>query len=423
MRAAIVTMGCKVNQAESADLALKLGEAGFTLAEPKECDLVVLNTCSVTARAESEAKSLLRRLRRQNPKAKVLAVGCLANLNQESITGPDLADAAAPFAEFDRLLDLAPIAVFPFNPPKNHLASASRTRALVKIQDGCSSRCSYCVVPLAKGPSRSVPPDMAILKLKEFFELGGKEAVLVGINLGSYGLDLGTDLGKFLELAGKSLPDDGSWRLRLSSIEPFETPYAYEALKKGWLAPHVHAPLQSGSDPVLRRMGRPYTRDDYRMVAYALVEKTGAIALGTDVMVGFPGETEGDFRNTRDLIEELPFSYLHVFPYSPRPGTAAATWPGQIPEKVKKERAMALKELDLIKRAKFLKDQISSKQLALVENSLDQKGRVRLLTGTYLRPAWAKSGEKPPPSNTFVSIRLSAPPNGDTVPEASPWRD
>ncbi|MDR2422107.1 MAG: radical SAM protein, partial [Deltaproteobacteria bacterium] len=302
MKAAGVTTGCKVNQAESAELTAKLIELGYAVGEPRGCDVVVLNACAVTARAESEAYRLLRRLRRDNPFALLAIAGCLAQLSPASLTAPGLADLALAAGPRDEALSfLTPVKGCPVPPPPK-----ARTRALLKVQDGCSGGCAYCVVPLARGPSRSVPPQAALAAFKALLAQGVKEAVLTGVHLGHYGLDLGTDLRQFLALIHREAPKGLAFRLRLSSLEPMELPLAREAFGYGWLAPHAHAPLQSGSDAVLKRMGRPYGRDDYQRVVGQFVESLGPMALGTDVLVGFPGESEADFKKTYDLLEKLP---------------------------------------------------------------------------------------------------------------------
>jgi threonylcarbamoyladenosine tRNA methylthiotransferase MtaB len=416
MKAAVVTMGCKVNQADSAGLLAFLSEKGFDIGEPFEADVVVLNACAVTAQAEKEAFSLIRRLRRRNPGAFLAVAGCLAQLRPELLTGPQMANLALPDVALDRLVDYLP------KLPASSLASPpqarTRTRAFVKIQDGCSCACAYCVVPLARGPSWSIPPNVALEKLRSLLADGTKEAVLTGVHLGHYGLDLGWDLGKFLAEAAKILPADGSFRLRLSSIEPMELRYVREVLGSGWLAPHIHAPLQSGSDAILRRMGRPYAREDYKRAILELAADFGPLGIGSDVMVGFPGESEEDFQRTFELISELPISYVHVFAYSPRPGTAAAGWPGQVSIQDKKERSRLLKILDQEKRASFLKTQYPLKHWALVENAPDSQGRIRVLTGSYVRAVWVGPEKLEP--NSFVWARLSPPKEGN-IPEARLW--
>jgi threonylcarbamoyladenosine tRNA methylthiotransferase MtaB len=460
-------MGCKVNQAESASLLTQLSQAGYELSQPEGADVVVLNTCSVTARADKEVFSLLRRLRRRNPRAWLVATGCLAYLSPAALVGPELADQALKLGEGANLaqwlprfpnktaLELTPEPLSRATPEaslNDSLADQSalnnspvndelgndelgmaglasflpgRTRAFLKVQDGCSANCAYCVVPLARGPARSLGLPVVRERLRTLWASGAREVVLTGVHLGHYGRDLGLTLTDLLAALAETVPqtpngDQWRGRLRLSSLEPLEIDQAYPALGGGWLAPHIHAPLQSGSDPVLRRMGRPYSRADYQRAIWGLVDKFGPLALGTDVLVGFPGETEGEFRETRDLLASLPLSYWHVFPYSPRPGTRAATWPDQVPGQVKKERVQLLKELGEKKRAQFLLTQYPLRHLALVENTLDAQGRRRVLTGTYLRAVWADSSQPAPNSLIWVSLS-PPPPGGDNLPLAKPW--
>jgi threonylcarbamoyladenosine tRNA methylthiotransferase MtaB len=413
-------MGCKVNQAESAEVINYLTEAGFQLGGAGCAEAVVLNTCAVTGRAEREALSLLRRLRRLNPGAVIVAMGCLARLRPGFLIGPDLADAV--------ILE-GPESLVKYLPPVSVSAEAvvasdlkQRTRALLKVQDGCSCNCAYCTVPLARGPSRSVLPQKVMEDLKAFLASGYKEIVLTGIHMGHWGQDLepSRDLAYLLSLINLTFPYDGQYRLRLSSLEPLEVPLAWTALTEyGFLAPHIHAPLQSGSDKLLKAMGRPYTSDTYRQIILDLVGQTDNLALGTDVLVGFPGETDEDFALTCRFLENLPYSYLHVFPYSSRPGTQAASWPGQVSSHLKKERVLALKELDQKIRAKFLLTQYPLKHLALLDNSADSEGRWKVLTGSYVRAVWADK-EMPTPG-TLNYVRLSPPGKPGCLPEARLW--
>jgi threonylcarbamoyladenosine tRNA methylthiotransferase MtaB len=203
-------------------------------------------------------------------------------------------------------------------------------------------------------------------------------------------------------------------------LEPLEVPFVYEAMAKyPWLARHIHSPLQSGSDDILKKMGRPYGREQYKEIIQTMLQNIPDLALGTDVLVGFPGETEEDFAQTYSLIEELPFSYLHVFPYSPRPGTKAALMPGQIPERIKTQRVKALKSLDKTKRQGFLLTQINRPHRALTENSVDSLGRIRVLTDSYIRAVW--TDPQKPRLGTFVKVRLKLPADDGSLPEAGFW--
>jgi threonylcarbamoyladenosine tRNA methylthiotransferase MtaB len=420
-------MGCKVNQAESAALFAGLSKAGYDIGDPVGADLIVLNTCSVTSKADKEALTLLRRLRRANPGAYLVASGCLAQLSPEKLVAPNLADLALDAKGRDHILDYLPKRLNPqklthpptFDSSFSAVPAPYKTRVFLKIQDGCAAYCSYCVVPLARGPERSLEPQVALSQLKAILSAGVREVVLTGIHLGRYGQDLGTDLRRFLALIATEFKAPRNFRLRLSSLEPNEIFWASEALESGLLAPHIHAPLQSGSDRILKKMGRPYLRDDYRRIILDLAQKFGPLALGCDVLVGFPGESHKDFQQTYLLLEELPLSYFHVFPYSPRPGTKAAEFPERIPDPVKKERVKALKDLDKVKRAAFLTTQYPLKHLGLVENTLDPKGRFRVLTGSYIRAVWGAPA-KPVP-NTLIAVRLKEPKTVGDPPEAYPW--
>ncbi|MDR2934454.1 MAG: tRNA (N(6)-L-threonylcarbamoyladenosine(37)-C(2))-methylthiotransferase MtaB [Candidatus Adiutrix sp.] len=430
-RAAVLTMGCKVNQFESAAMAESLRAAGYEVAGgPSGADLLVLNTCTVTQKADQEALSLLRRLRRAAPGARLVVTGCLAEADPELLAAAGLADLVLGQADKDRLvsrlaawLDGAerPAAA----PPALEVTAplSERTRAFYKIQDGCSAGCAYCAVPRARGPSRSLEPDRVLAGLRSYLGRGVAEVVLCGIHLGRWGWDLTPSL-KLAELLhimdGELELEAAACRLRLSSLEPLEVDdellAAFEMYD--WLAPHFHLPLQSGSDRVLELMGRPYRRADFRRLAENINRVWPLAALGTDVMAGFPGETEADFQATLELLADLPFSYYHIFPYSPRPGTPAAARPGQVPEHLKRRRAEALKKADQAARMNFARRNWGTAQTGLVENRPHQaSGRLKVLTGNSLS-ALLPPGLKIAPGR-LIQVTLASPANPWGLLEAS----
>jgi threonylcarbamoyladenosine tRNA methylthiotransferase MtaB len=426
MKASIVTMGCKVNQYESTAMTEMLKAAGYELTLPEGVDLVVLNTCAVTGRAESEALSLLRRLRRQNPGAKLVGMGCLAQINPDRLSGlADLVLGQSHKSSLTELLDL-PTGTSLVSPQPGPVADLGdprpwRTRALHKIQDGCDALCAYCAVPMARGPSRSYQADRVLSGLRAYLEMGVREVVLTGIHLGLWGRDLvpGRNLATLLELIDQSLGDSlaGKLRVRLSSLEPLEAPMAVSALiSYGWLAPHRHSPLQSGSDRVLTLMGRPYRRNQAKDILSELKNTLPDLNLGTDLLVGFPGETEEDFEMTLSLAETLPLGYLHVFPFSPRPGTRAAELPGQVSSSLKRARVAKLKKVDQAKRTTFLATQIGRWRPALVENSLHRSGRRKVLTDNYLA-ALLPEGSLAEPGR-IIEVELAFPDNPWGLAEA-----
>ncbi|MBW2621840.1 MAG: MiaB/RimO family radical SAM methylthiotransferase, partial [Deltaproteobacteria bacterium] len=280
-----------------------------------------------------------------------------------------------------------------------------RTRAFFRIQDGCSTCCAYCAVPQARGPSRSMIPESILEVLSAYEESGYREIVLSGIHLGAWGLDLAprADLVHLMGLLSRA-PCSG--RLRLSSIEPHEvTPELIQALYQNpRFCPHLHLPLQSGDDQILARMGRPYTGSFFEELVYSLTSDWPELCLGVDVMVGFPGEDDQAFSQTRDLILKLPVAYLHVFPYSKRPNTPAAKMPGQIDPQVVRHRAASLREIGQAKREEFYGRHLGQVRPALIENTPDRKtGLARGLTDNYIK---VLIPEPAPPEGSITPVRL-----------------
>ncbi|MDR0882174.1 MAG: MiaB/RimO family radical SAM methylthiotransferase [Candidatus Adiutrix sp.] len=439
-RAAVLTLGCKVNQFESTALAESLTAAGYQVVDqPLGVDLVVLNTCTVTTRADQESLALLRRLARLSPGAKIVATGCLAQANPDLLaeTGlvhlvlgqaekTDLVGHLARPGQPGGLIRVAPLAELAGGAAADFGApTPARTRAFYKIQDGCAAFCAYCAVPLSRGPSRSLNLDQALEGLRHYLGLGLTEVVLCGIHLGRWGWDLNPPLtlaDLLHTIEAELTPDPEAFRLRLSSIEPLELDEevlaAYEMYD--WLAPHFHLPLQSGSDRLLELMGRPYTTGHFQGLVERLHSAWPLAGVGVDIMAGFPGENEADFQATYDLLSALPLSYFHVFPYSPRPGTRAATFPGQVPEPLKQSRARELKQLSQLKRRAFAEANLGQTQTGLVENTPHRpSGRLKALTGNYLA-ALLPEGLSRLPAGALLPVRLSAARNPWGLLEAEP---
>ena len=422
-RAAVLTLGCKVNQFDSAALAESLRAAGYEVAAgPSGADLVVLNTCTVTHKADQEALSLIRRLRRLAPEARVVVTGCLAEADPGLLTATGQVDLVLGQEDKSRLA----VRLLEFlggpepgpGPPADFAAPLSeRTRAFYKIQDGCSANCAYCAVPRARGASRSLDLEAVLAGLRSYLGRGLAEVALCGIHLGHWGRDLRPPLtlAELLHILDSELElDASSFRLRLSSLEPLEADdellTAFEMYD--WLAPHFHLPLQSGSDRVLELMGRPYRAADFQRLVEKLNRSWPLAGVGTDVMAGFPGETEADFQATLDLLAGLPVSYFHIFPYSPRPGTPAAARPDQVPEHIKRRRVVELKSADQLARLNFARRNWGTVQAALVENRPHPaSGRLKVLTGNYLT-ALLPAGLTVPPG-LLIPVTLA--------PAGHPW--
>ncbi|MHB1414278.1 MAG: tRNA (N(6)-L-threonylcarbamoyladenosine(37)-C(2))-methylthiotransferase MtaB [Chloroflexota bacterium] len=364
---AFATLGCKVNQAETDTMAAGLARAGFRRVEfGRPADVVVINTCTVTHVADRKSRQLVRQARRLNERALVVATGCYAEIAPDTVAELGV-DVVVGNRDKDRLVDVV-LGVCPIDaPPALGAPPKSRTRAFLKVQDGCDNFCTYCIVPHARGRQRSVPLASVIAAAQAREAEGFHEVVLTGVHVGAYGRDFasgplaaGEDgLASSPRLAGllrAILVETALERVRLSSLEPEDLTPELLALWRehpGRLCRHFHLPLQSGSDGVLHRMGRRYRTADYaRLVAEVRRVVPGA-AITTDLMVGFPGESEQEYAETREFVRGMGFAGMHVFRYSPRPGTPAARLPGQVRTLVAKERSEEMLALAAAAAARF----------------------------------------------------------------------
>jgi threonylcarbamoyladenosine tRNA methylthiotransferase MtaB len=402
-KVAITTLGCKTNQFESAAMTEALGKEGYELVPFAEgADIYIVNTCTVTARTDAESRRLIRRASRWNPAGKIVVTGCYAQLAADDLKAlPGVAlvmgnrekggvtalleelEGGAPrvvVAEIADEREMAPLALESF---------AEHTRAFLQVQNGCNAFCTYCIVPYARGRSRSVPFGEVVEGVRKLAARGFREVVLTGIHLGAYGLDLGGDTGLLGLLA--AVEGDGLVpRLRVGSVEPNEVSpefVRFLATSRS-TCPHLHLPLQSGSATVLERMGRRYTPGLVRDLVESLVGAVPDIAVGLDVIAGFPGETDDEHRATMDLIRSLPVAYLHVFPYSSRPGTRAATMPGHLNPATIKARAEELRELGEEKKRTFA-GRFIDRQLPVLVQSEAAGARVTGLSRNYLTVTFA----------------------------------
>jgi threonylcarbamoyladenosine tRNA methylthiotransferase MtaB len=387
----IVTLGCKTNQFESAAMIEQLQAAGYQKVDfSAGAELVVVNTCTVTAATDSQSRNLIRRARRINPQARVVVTGCYAQIDPHSLSAlPGVAlvignQEKARLLETLTTLDDSPkVQVSDIRDsrtiePLSLTGFEQRSRAFVQIQNGCDAFCSYCIIPYARGRSRSVLPDDVVRQVEKLSANGYPEVVLTGIHIGNYGRDFSSqsDLLTLLKRIEKS---EFSGRLRLGSIEPTELPenlYHYIA-DSPWICPHFHIPLQAGDDDILKRMNRHYSTASFSTLIQAIHELCPDAAIGLDVISGFPGETDHQFENTCQLLEQLPFSHLHVFPFSRRSGTPAATMSDQITGDVIKARAARLRELGELKLSNFSRQFIGTELDIVIEggaNNLRCKG-------------------------------------------------
>lgn len=397
----IVTLGCKVNQYESAYLKEALLNAGMCEAlEGESPDVAIINTCTVTQKASYQSRQAIRKAARECPSGRVAAVGCDAQVFPEELSripGVHLVAGNRDKGRLPELLIEQTEAKGPCIVSKNFRSKLSfeplpikrfldRTRAFLKIQDGCESFCSYCIVPFARGPLTSLEPSEAIRLLKSLSTEGYREVVLTGVHLGKYGADLEGEVdlkGLIRRIGNEDLP----LRIRLSSIEPNEIDGELIELmaSESWLCRHFHIPLQSGDDGVLKKMNRHYSAGEFSDLVETIHARMPFAAIGVDVMAGFPGEDDLAYQNTYSLIESLPVSYLHVFPFSPRKGTPAVGFSGRVTAKETKARAAALRRLGEKKRESFYRSCLGSEFLVLTEGwHSEAKGMIKGLSDNYL---------------------------------------
>ena len=416
----IITLGCKVNQYESAYIEGSLIKAGWhPVAMGGRADINIVNTCIVTQRASYQSRQAIRKAIRENPSGKTAAIGCYAQVfpgelsqisgldmivgNTKKAQLPDILmnsiDAERPYLVSEDFRSDMP---FQFLPIKGF---SNRTRAFLKIQDGCQSFCSYCIVPFARGHLRSLDPSKVISMLKTLSIEGYGEVVLTGIHLGRYGVDLnhGVDLKGLIDLIGK---EELPIRIRLSSLEPNEIDEEMmdRMASKKWLCRHFHIPLQSGDDGVLKKMNRDYTAGKFARLIEGIHQRIPLAAMGVDIMTGFPGEDTRAYQNSYSLIDDLPVSYLHVFPFSSREGTPAAGFENKVNEKVIKDRARELRELDKKKRQAFYQSCLGKDFFVLAEGwQSEEKKMIKGLSDNYLNVIFPSSLLI---KNRMVSIRI-----------------
>jgi threonylcarbamoyladenosine tRNA methylthiotransferase MtaB len=452
----IENFGCRATEADAASLRRSLRAAGLQmLDEPAGADVVVLNTCTVTAAADSQARDAVRKIHRTNPSACIVVTGCYAQRAPEELAALDgvswvignshqteiprvireglMSGGESPTAATDSSgawsKDFIPLArlddeamSLTRGPAKiltgdifaqtsvqvapvegTEAIAGDRTRPILKIQDGCNNRCSYCVIPFVRGPSRSLVPDLVIEEVRRLVAAGAKEVVLSGINLGAYGRDLVPRV-ELAQVVRRILDETPLEQLRFSSIEPQDVTEGFIALVAASprIARHFHVPLQSGSNRILRAMHRWYRAEHYAERIKLIRRTLPDAAIGADVIAGFPGETDEDFRATFEFIERLPFTYLHVFSFSSRPGTKAVDLGAPVPAGITRERTRALRALGQRKAAAFRKLQAGRSLRAL---TLKKGGDTwtEALTGNYLKVCVASRL----PANVWCEAQIS----------------
>jgi len=415
MRVAFYTLGCKLNQAETESLASQFSQSGFQLVSPNDvADIYIANTCTVTHIADRKSRHWLRLAKRRNPRALIIATGCYAQRSHQELA--QLADLVVDNTVKQHLLAITQALsleerVLDDSEAKQSqvLAATVRTRSLIKIQDGCHGPCAYCIVPKVRPREYSLPASQIIDEVKQKVALGYKEVVLTGTKVGSYkdavlssSEGSGTNLR---DLVQRILRNTDIERLRLSSLQPSEISSELLALwQDERLCRHFHLALQSGSETVLQRMRRSYSLDQYHRTVNLIKEMIPEVAITTDIMVGFPGESDEEFEQSYSFCQQAGFANIHVFPFSPRPETAAARMPEQIKDKVKQERNQRMLELSRSCRRSFYEQFLGQTMPVLWEEETSPgSGIYSGLTGNYIR-VFAHS-EKPL-SNEITPVKL-----------------
>lgn len=415
---AISTLGCKVNQFESASFLSSFEREGVEIVPfSEEADVYIVNTCAVTAKAAAQSRNMIRRAKKHTPGTRVVVTGCYAQVGADEIMEiaddltlignthkEGLVDEVLKVAETEStglLVDdissqreIANLEVESFG---------DRTRAYLKIQDGCNNFCSYCIVPYARGRSRSQTPAEVVRQAGIYADNGYRELVVTGIHTGLYGHDLNPAIS-LVDLL-RRLVREHPLRYRVSSLEPGEVSQDLLQLMvaDSHLMPHLHIPLQSGDDGILESMGRRYRREEFSRLIETVKEKIPEAAIGVDVMVGYPGENDDAFQNTYDLIDGSGITYLHVFPYSKRPGTKAAEMKGQVMKKIKDQRVALLRELGEKKKREFYLSQVGSVRSTLVERKDKKTKLMQGFTDNYIPVSFPGASND---ENQLVDIRI-----------------
>ena len=401
-RVAFCTFGCRLNAYDTETVRTLLeAQGGWTTVPMRDdADVFVVNTCSVTSQADANARKAIRRIHTEHPTARIVVTGCYAQRAPQDIAelaGVSLILGAADRGRIAEEVDLMRagelrVSVSPIDQATKFLdipitEMMERSRALVKVQEGCDLGCTFCIVPQTRGRSRSRRPQSVLTQVRSLVDGGYTEIVLTGVHVGSYGLDLDQNRHLLPELINQILDIEGLERLRLSSIEPstVSEPLIDLMAREPKFARHFHIPLQSASDSVLQKMQRGYTGGSFIELIRHIASKIPDCGIGTDVMSGFPGETDEDFAKTFDCLTDLPVTYLHPFTYSPRPGSAAEILGDQVPGDVKKRRTRSLKRLSRDKNAEFRTRHVGTELMILVEHD-ERTGVCRSgLSDNYLR--------------------------------------
>ena len=410
MKYSVVTFGCRVNQADSLSIEGSLRARGAVCASPEEADLVVVNTCSVTATADQGARQTVRRIARSNPDVQIVVTGCYATRRPSDLRElPNVTHVVSNRFKDDLLSTIA------FADPVSHSTAvrygdgdgpcgalgpgvAGRTAFTLRVQTGCEEHCSYCIIPTTRGLSRSLPVTEITRRLEQVVAAGYKEIVITGVHLGSYGRDL-RDGSTLTALLNHLAEWDADVLFRISSLEPMDCTEEIVNLvaTSPRLAPHFHLPLQHGSDDVLRRMRRPYTAAAYQLLVERIRTVMPHASIGSDVIVGFPGETTGEFEQTELLLADLPLTHLHVFPYSDRPGTDASAMRDKVDGAAIRERGRRVRAIGHQMSTRFRQS-----QLGTVRRALTVDDGLSAVTDNFLKVRLAEMV----PRNQWIDARI-----------------
>ena len=384
------TLGCRLNEAEIESWADKFQEKGHRLtSDPKYADLLVVNTCAVTQEAVKKSRQIIRRIHRNNPKAKLVISGCYSTLDKKTANELSGIDLIIDNKEKEKLVDISlrelnleTMPSLSIEPNEISLFKRGRNRAFIKIQDGCRHKCTFCVVTIARGDERSHEINNITDEINKHHQYGIQEVVLTGVHVGGYGNDISSNLYKLIQaiLNNTTIP-----RIRLASIEPWDLHEKFFSLfTNKRLMPHIHLPLQSGCNSVLKRMARRCKTDDFKCIVNSARNQIENFNITTDIIVGFPGETDEEWEKSLKFIKEIGFSHIHIFAYSAREGTKASTFPNQIENSTKKERSKRLHKLTKLMRKNILNNEIG-KEYSVLWESKDKDNNWTGYTDNYIK--------------------------------------
>ena len=411
MQIHLKTLGCRLNEAEIESWAGKFQEKGHKLiADPACADLLVINTCAVTQEAVKKSRQIIRRIHRNNPTAKLVVSGCYSTLDKKNINELPGIDLVIDNSEKEKLVDISlrelnleTMPSLSTEPGETSLFKRGRNRAFIKIQDGCRHRCTFCIVTIARGEEHSRTINEIINEINKYHEQGIKEVILTGVHVGGYGSDINSSLYQLIKIV---LDKTTIPRIRLASVEPWDLHEKFFSLfNNKRLMPHIHLPLQSGCDSVLKRMGRRCKTKDFKSIVQKARDEISNFNITTDIIVGFPGETEDEWQESLKFINEVGFSHIHIFTYSKRQGTKASRLDNHIDNVTKKVRSKELHELTKLMRKKILNDEIGKEYFVLWE-SKDNDSNWSGYTEHYLRVELKNSQENV--GNTISKIKVTS---------------